>query len=153
MNAHIALIDDDRSWLEALSEYLRRKGFSVSTSADPADGLALLGRSKVSVVICDFDMPGMNGLELVRLICQQPYSVAVLMLSSQEQPSLASQALAAGARGFLAKTVAPAQLVRKLRQIVEELDALASPPLHVWQRLLPSPSSAKCRRNTDRPAA
>jgi DNA-binding NarL/FixJ family response regulator len=150
----IALIDDDRSWLEALAEYLQTKGFSVRTAVNPAEGLALVNRNNISVVVCDYDMPGMSGLELVRSICQQPRNIAVLMVSNEEEPSLAGRALAAGARGFLPKTSPPTQLVRKLRQILADLDAVAQPSsLHLWQRLLPSPYKGKSGRSKNRPAA
>jgi CheY-like chemotaxis protein len=124
MNAPlIALIDDDHSWLAALAEYLQGKGFSVLTAVDPTDGLALVSQFNISVVICDYEMPGMSGLELTRSICRQLRNVAVLMVSGEEEASLAAQASAAGARGFLDKTTAPPQIVRKLRQILADLQA------------------------------
>jgi CheY-like chemotaxis protein len=76
--ARIMLIDDDRSWLEALSEYLQRNGFFVLTAADPAEGLSLLRNNNIPLVVCDYDMPGMSGLDLVRFIRQQPRNVAIL---------------------------------------------------------------------------
>jgi CheY-like chemotaxis protein len=153
-DARIVLIDDDRSWLEPLSEYLEKKGFLVVAAADPAKGLALVRESNISVVICDYDMPGMTGLELLRSIRQQPGNVPVLLVSSAEEPALANRALAEGARGFLPKTVSPTHLVRKLRQILADLDAAAPTlTLHLWQRLLPSPYQVKQGRNKNRPAA
>ena len=72
MNAtRIILIDDDRCWLESLSEYLQRKGFSVLAAANPAEGLALLKDNDISLVICDYNLPGMTGLDLVRSIRQK----------------------------------------------------------------------------------
>jgi CheY-like chemotaxis protein len=149
MNApRIALIDDDRSWLEVLSEYLERKGFHVYTAADPAKGLALLREHSISLVVCDYDMPGMDGLELVRTLRQQRAHVAILMVSNQEEPTLANRAMAEGARGFLPKTTTPTQLLRKLRQILVDLDTdrLRTSTLHLWQRLLPSPQNLQRSR-------
>jgi DNA-binding response OmpR family regulator len=150
--ARIALIDDDRSWLEALSEYLERKGFSVSTATDPVEALALLRDNSIPLVICDYDMPGMSGLELVRCLREQRGNVAILMVSNQEEPSLAQRVLAEGARGFLAKTSSPVQLLRKLRQILADLDTerAQTSALHLWQRLLPSPQSLRRSRGKQR---
>jgi DNA-binding response OmpR family regulator len=149
MNApRIALIDDDRSWLEALSEYLERKGFSVYTATDAAAGLAMLHQNSIPLVVCDYEMPGMDGLELVRTLRRQWANVAILMVSNQEEPSLANRAMAEGARGFLPKTTSPMQLLRKLRQILADLetDRLRTSTLHLWQRLLPSPQYLnRCR--------
>jgi DNA-binding NarL/FixJ family response regulator len=156
MNAtRIVLIDNDRSWLEALSEYLQRKGFLVVTAADPAEGLALVRNHNISVVICDYDMPGMTGLELVRSIRRQTANVAVLMVSSAEEPWLMNRALAEGAWGFVPKSASPTHLVRKLRQVLADRDMAAAPSstLHLWQRLLPSPQKLKRRDTQNRPAA
>jgi DNA-binding response OmpR family regulator len=149
MNApRIALIDDDRSWLEVLAEYLQRKGFRVYTASDPAEGLALLRENSIPLAVCDYDMPGMDGLELVRTLHGQRANVAVLMVSNEEEPALANRALAEGARGFLPKTGSPTQLLRKLRQILADLeqDRLSTSTLHLWQRLLPSPRNLMCSR-------
>lgn len=144
----IAVIDDDRSWREALSEYLARKGFCVYTAADPAEGLALLRENSIPLVVCDYDMPGMDGLEVVRTLRKERAQVAILMVSNQEEPTLANRAMAEGARGFLPKTTSPMQLLRKLRQILVDLDTdrLRTSRLQLWQRLLPSPKNPQCSR-------
>jgi DNA-binding NarL/FixJ family response regulator len=150
--ARIALIDDDRAWLEALSEYLQRKGFFVLTAADPSEGLALLRKNNIAIVICDYDMPGMSGIELIRSIRQQPGNVAIIMVSNEDEPSLANRALATGARGFLAKTASPTQLLRNVRQILADQSTATTerPILQLWQRLLPSPQKAKHGRTRNR---
>jgi CheY-like chemotaxis protein len=150
----IALIDDDRSWLEVLSEYLQRKGFRVYTATGATEGLAMLREHSIPLVVCDYDMPGMDGLELIRTLHQQRANVGILMVSNQEDPGLVNRAMAEGARGFLPKTSSPTQLVRKLRQILTDLDdhCLRSSRLHLWQRLLPSPQNLKrsCGKNHQR---
>jgi CheY-like chemotaxis protein len=149
--SRIVLIDDNRFWLETLSEYLRGKGFSVLTADNAFQGLALLERHEVSLVICDYHMPGMDGLEFVRQFQRQAPRVAVVLVSSEEEPALIRRALAEGVRAFLAKTSVPRDLLRIVRQL---LDARAAPPtLHLWQRLLPSPQHLERKRKTDRPAA
>jgi len=138
----ILLVDDNPAWLDALSEYLRGKGFLVFAARDAAQGLALLSQHQVSLVVCDYRMPGMDGLAFVRQLQQRHENIAVLMVSSEEEPSLAARARAAGARDFAAKTVTPKQLLRKLQEIIHALAATAAGPsssLHIWQRLLPSP--------------
>jgi len=137
----ILLVDDNPAWLDALSEYLRGKGFVVLGARHAAEGLALLAQHQVSLVVCDYRMPGMDGLTFVRHVQQRHDNIAVLMVSSEEEPSLPARARAAGARDFAAKTIAPKQLLRKLQEIINALTATAAapPPLQLWQRLLPSP--------------
>src|SRR5437879_3858406 len=82
MNAtpQILLIDDNRAWLETLSEYLRDRGFAVRTADRPSRGLAILEKDDVRVVILDFELPEMDGLELLRQI-RRRRPVPVLLLS------------------------------------------------------------------------
>jgi two-component system chemotaxis response regulator CheY len=152
---HILLIDDNRAWRETLSEYLRSKGFAVLAAPDAARGLAVLRQDRdITLVLCDYHMPGMDGLELLRQLRGQPRSVAVLLLSSDEGPGLAGRALEEGARAVLSKTTAPGVLVRQIQQLMEKLGTLVRvAELPLWQRLLPSPAKATQRRNHNRPAA
>jgi CheY-like chemotaxis protein len=144
----ILLVDDDRAWLDTLSEYLRGKGFTVLAAHNAIEGLAALAKHKISLVVCDYRMPGMDGLAFVRHLQQHQDRVAVLMVSSDEEPALAARAVAAGARGFASKTIVPKQLLRKLQQIMDALTPTLPAPssLHLWQRLLPSPYKNRARR-------
>lgn len=139
----ILLIDDNSTWLETLADYLRGQGLPVMTATDPSQGLALLAEHAASVVICDFNMPSMDGLQVLRQLRDRGNSVAVLILTSEEEPELERQALAEGAGGFFHKSAAPAHLLRELLQTLallrQEQATAASAPLELWQRLLPSP--------------
>lgn len=149
MNAtpRVLIIDDNRAWLEALADYLRNKGFAVLTATDGAEGLALLESNEATLIVCDYHMPRMDGLELLRSLRQRQRNIAVLMMSSEEEPTLASRARAEGARDFLAKSTAPWLLVRKLRQIVGAVQSFVSgaSELQPWQRLLPGPKRTEPR--------
>ncbi len=133
----ILVIDDNRAWLETLAEYLRDKGFSVLTASDAFRGLALLDKNEVSLVVCDYNLPDMNGLDLIRHLQAHQGQVAILMLTGEEEPSLAKRALSEGAKAFLTKSTSPRILLRRLRQMMDAVHA--SLTLSPWQRLLPSP--------------
>ena len=141
MVPHILLIDDNPAWQEALAEYLRRKGLFVLEARDAASSLAVLERQPVTLIVCDYDLPGMNGLELVRLLRRLHHDAAVVMLSGEPDRSLAARALAAGALGFIEKSAAPTVLLRKIRQLLDDARArhAATRALPLWQRLLPNP--------------
>src|SRR5207237_9133242 len=106
------------------------------------EGLRLLKDAKVSLVLCDYDMPGMNGVELLRRLRQQR-SAEVLMISGQEDSSVAARAQAEGALAFLSKTMSPAVLLRRLGQLLRTASQPPAPsPHHLCQPLLPSPATA-----------
>lgn len=136
MNApRIVLIDDNHSWLEALSEFLRAKGLSPTTADDALHGLALLEAGEAPLAIIDLHMPGLDGIELLRRLHRK--DIAVLMVSSDDAPATVQRARAAGARGFLAKSAPPVALLRAVFDLLGTLD----PPVPIWQRLLPAPRS------------
>ncbi len=151
----ILVIDDDRDWLEALTEYLRLKGYVVLPASSAAQGMDLIGRNDISLIICDYNMPGMDGLDLARWAHEHAHPAAILLLSSDERPSLAREALAAGAQGLLSKCASPTLLLRKIRQTLDlgMHAADGSSALDLWQRLLPGPETAGRHRGKDRPAA
>jgi two-component system response regulator HydG len=110
----IALIDDNRAWLDTLAEYLGERGYHVHTADRSRTGLDLIDRHEVVAVVVDFRMPEMDGLQLLHRLRHLGRRVEVLMLSGEEDKRLESRALAEGAAAFLSKATAPAQLLRTL---------------------------------------
>jgi len=151
----IILIDDNRAWLDALAEYFRAHGLVVFTASDPRHGLDLLKDHAVNVVISDFNLPFMDGLQVLRTIRGRAGHVAVVLLTSEEEPELERQVLAEGAGGFFAKTTEPALLLRRLLQVIAVLAAAQQSPrmLEPWQRLLPNPHSSSRRIGFGQPAS
>lgn len=131
----IALIDDDRAWLETLAEFLGGKGFQVRTAVGGSGGLALLEQGDIGVAVVDFHMPGCDGLELLRQLRQRRRDVGVLLMSSDDDPRLPERALAAGAAAFLSKNLAPVLLLRSLLEVLSSLAERGVP----WDRCLPVP--------------
>jgi DNA-binding NarL/FixJ family response regulator len=122
---HIVLIDDNLAWLEALAEFLRRRGLATETARDAEEGLALLERRPPAVVVVDLHMPGMDGLEFLRQLRRNRRDVAVLVVSSDDEPDTVARALAAGARGFVPKNTPPSLLWRAVQRTLDA--ALAGP--------------------------
>jgi CheY-like chemotaxis protein len=138
----ILLLDDNRTWLETLKEYLRSKGFTVLSTPDAAKALNLLENYEFALVLCDYHMPDMDGLQFVRHAHHVRPEIGVLMISSEEEPVLVRKVMASGARGVLAKSVAPPVLLNKVRELVDLWHSLQASDRHAWQRLLPRPQKA-----------
>jgi DNA-binding response OmpR family regulator len=136
----IALIDDERSWLDTLAEYLNHRGFQVRTALGGPSGLALLERGEAGLAVVDFHMPELNGLELLRQLRRGRHNVDVLLMSSDDDPLLPIQALAEGAAAFLSKSMAPALLLPTLiHTLTATLDEMSQRPPYFsrWDRFLP----------------
>jgi DNA-binding NarL/FixJ family response regulator len=131
----IALIDNDRAWLETLSDFLGTKGWLVHTAEGGLRGLELLARNEVALVVVDFHMPDLDGLELIRLVRERGQNLRVLLLSSEEDPELPARALAQGAAAFLSKNEAPAMFLKSLANILASLLLYSSSP----DKFLPAP--------------
>jgi DNA-binding response OmpR family regulator len=141
-NPRVALIDDDRTWLETLAEYLRDKGYGVETAQGGARGLRLLERGGIGLAVVDFHMPDLDGLELLRQLRRRRVQVDVLLMSSDDDPGLPGRVRAAGAAAFLSKNAAPALLLRSLTQALSSVLAEMArrpPDLSRWDRFLPVP--------------
>jgi len=141
---HIILIDDNRAWLEALAGYFRERGVVVFTASDPRQGLELLEGHNVNVVITDFNLPLMDGLQVLRIVRRRASNVPVVLLTSEEEPGLERKVLAEGAGGFFSKMTEPGLLLRKLLQVIAVFTAAQQDhgALEPWQRMLPNPHSA-----------
>ena len=64
----LALVDDDSEYAEFLAQYLREQGASVSTYADSSDLLAELGPRDHDFYVLDLMLPGVDGLELIKIL-------------------------------------------------------------------------------------
>jgi two-component system response regulator DctR len=144
MNAspRLALIDDDRTWLETLAEFLRDRGYSVETALGGRRGLRLLERGGIGLAVVDFHMPDLNGVELLRQLRRRRINVDVLLMSSDDDPALPTRVLREGAAAFLSKNTAPGLLLRSLTHTLSAVFAdvaRRSPAVSPWDRFLPAP--------------
>jgi DNA-binding response OmpR family regulator len=128
------LIDDDRAWLETLTDFLQSRGFEVQAAQRPAQALALMSDG-VALAVVDYHLPEMDGLQFVeRLRGRQPNAV-ILMISGDDDPTLAARALARGAQAFISKTTSPGLLLRTLHEFLTRHEAAR--PVPSARRCLP----------------
>ncbi len=142
----VALIDDDRAWLETLAEYLSDRGYGVETALGGRRGLRLLERGGIGLAVVDFHMPDLDGVELLRQLRRRRLNVDVLLMSSDDDPALPRRVLREGASAFLSKNEPPGFLLRALtRTLADVLAEMARRPaaLSPWDRFLPAPRPAE----------
>lgn len=92
----ILIVDDVPIVLTSLRRVLERAGFRVEAADSGASALAFLGREEVDVVVSDFMMPGMNGIELLRAVAERWPRVRRAMLTAQADEDLLDQSLKDG---------------------------------------------------------
>ena len=98
----LLLVDDEPLILEVLTEHFKGD-YDVETALNGADALGALLRGRPDVVLLDINMPRMNGIEVLKDIKQIDASIAVIMVTANEQVNLAADALKSGAFGYVPK--------------------------------------------------
>jgi DNA-binding NtrC family response regulator len=98
----VLIVDDEPLILEVLSEHFR-PDYDVETALNGADALGAIVRQRPDVVLLDINMPRMSGVEVLKDVKQIDESIAVIMVTANEQVALAAEALRAGAFGYVPK--------------------------------------------------
>ncbi len=109
----------------------------LGEAEDGESALAVIRRTRPDVVLLDIRMPGMDGLQALRVIIADPAlsGASVVLLTTFELDEYVDEALRSGASGFLLKDAEPAEILRAIR-VVAAGDALLSPS--VTRRLITS---------------
>ncbi len=115
MNDAVLVVDDDPTARGNLQRFLNRRGYAVETAETAEEALLLLEEKPFCLVITDWQMPGMDGLELLERIKKRSPQVPVVMITGYESADTVIQALRKGVSDFLLKPFRPLELA----QIVE----------------------------------
>ncbi|RMG03641.1 MAG: sigma-54-dependent Fis family transcriptional regulator [Nitrospirae bacterium] len=113
----ILIVDDDRQMRNALSEGIKRSGYTPFTAEDAERALFLFQRDEFSLIITDMRMPGMNGLEFIKKIRLISNSVPILVITGFGTVENAVECMRCGASDYLMKPFS----VDGLREAVERL--------------------------------
>jgi len=111
-----ALIVDDSSVMRKIVERsLRQAGLdleSIVEASNGAEALAVLQTNVVDLILCDINMPVMDGLEFVRQVhtVENAKDVPIVMITTEGSEAHVVQALSAGARGYIRKPFTPDQV-------------------------------------------
>ncbi len=113
----VLIVDDSKLALLALKGLLTRAGYDVLTAMNGEEGLKVLQDNRCRMVISDWEMPVMNGLEFCRAVRAEELAgyVYFLLLTSHGATDEIVQGLAVGADDFIAKPYKPEEILARLR--------------------------------------
>jgi DNA-binding NtrC family response regulator len=103
MNKKVLLVDDEKEFLDVLSERMQGRGLDVTASSDPGQALELARTAPVDVIVLDLKMPGMDGIEFLRAIKQDRPELQVILLTGHASVDKGIQAVRLGALDVLEK--------------------------------------------------
>jgi DNA-binding NarL/FixJ family response regulator len=114
----VLLADDHPGILAAVSKYLGRNGLDVVARAqDGHEALSQIQETMPAVALLDIRMPGVSGIEVARLAARRSPQTAVILFSGYGSRGQVVEALDAGARGFLMKNAALAEVLRAIQVV------------------------------------
>lgn len=99
----LLIVDDEQPVLEVLSEYFATQGYAVETVSNGVDALEAARRARPDLVLLDIRMTGMDGLEVLKRLRQLDSSLAVIMVTANEDVALARETLKLGAFDYVSK--------------------------------------------------
>ncbi len=125
MKQRVLVVDDEDFVRESLVDLLESEGFATVSASSGSQALEALETVKVSVVVSDLRMPGMDGLVLLQAAKRQASELPVILLTGAGTIADAVQAMKAGAFDFIQKPVDPEQFVVLVRRAVEHRDLVS----------------------------
>lgn len=114
----VMIVDDHEVLRAGLGLFLR--SFAdlqlVGEAQSGEQAVALVARLQPDVILMDMVMPGMDGADATRLICEQNPGAKVIILTSFQEEDMVEKALRAGAKGYLFKNVVASELAEAIRR-------------------------------------
>ncbi len=111
----ILLIDDDPVIRNLISGILRKKGFEVYLAKEGQEGLGLIKSKKPDLVITDFQMPGISGLDVLDRVTEIYPGLPVIILTAHGDATLTIKSIQTGAFDYIEKPVNPKELIEMVR--------------------------------------
>ncbi|MDR1408921.1 MAG: response regulator transcription factor [Oscillospiraceae bacterium] len=119
----ILIIEDDKSIAMLERDYLEANGFEVFIAPDGTQGLHLLEEHKLSLVILDLMLPGIDGFELCRRI-RKEHEIPIIIVSAKREDIDQIRGLGLGADDYVTKPFSPQQLVARVKAHIARYERL-----------------------------
>lgn len=120
MSKKVMVVDDSQTVRQQVGIALTQAGFDVMEAVDGEDGLQKIRASTdVAMVICDVNMPRMNGIDmLVQVKADAKYAaLPIVMLTTEGQPEMMARAKQHGAKAWIVKPFKPDLLVAAVKKL------------------------------------
>ncbi len=117
-------VDDEATFLELTEEFMKREGreeFEITSLLTAEEALAKLAIERFDVIISDFRMPGIDGLEFLEEVRKMEEYVPFVLFSGMMEPEVVTEALKKGADRYISKAGNPAIMFNELAHAIREL--------------------------------
>jgi len=117
-SVRVLVVDDEPSIVDAVSTALRYEGFDVSQAESGRDALRLAGEVEPDLIVLDWMLPDLNGLEVGRRMREQGLKTAILFLTAKDAVENKVEALRAGGDDYVTKPFSLAEVVARVHAIL-----------------------------------
>ncbi len=114
----ILIVDDEPNTIKVISAILKKEGYDVHSARIAEEALDKITKNVFDVVISDYRLPGMNGIEFVDEIKDKGYEMPIVMLTAYGTIEKAVEAMRKGAFNYLIKPVNPDELITVMREAI-----------------------------------
>lgn len=129
---NILVVDDDKDICLVLSKFLSKNNYSVNSAYTGEDGLRLLRSNDYDLILCDYKLPDLTGVELLQKIKVLNSSVAVIIITGYSDVKTAVETFRYGANDYITKPLYPDELLVTIRETISKnqsrLDVLNGNP-------------------------
>lgn len=131
MSVRVLVIEDNPANMELVSYILGKFGYEVDAAMDGESGVRLAQACAPGLVICDLQLPGIDGFEVVRRLKAMPQlrQVPVLAVTAYAMVGDRERVLAAGFDGYIAKPIDPQYFVQQITSVLGAATPMAAPAL------------------------
>ena len=120
MKPQILIVEDEAALVELLRYNLEREGFETLSAMDGEEGLLLLSEQEVDLVLLDWMLPGVSGIEVCRRLRRAPdtRNLPVIMLTARGEEADRVRGLDTGADDYIPKPFSPDELIARIRAVL-----------------------------------
>ena len=142
----VLIVDDDLKLLKMLQRTLTYEGLNALTATNGQEALAAIHTHKPEVVILDWMMPKVSGLDVVRQLRSEENQTMVLMLTARDAVENRVEGLESGADDYLVKPFAPAELVARVHAMLRRSNSTRDKQAVSFANLNLDPSTREVKR-------
>ncbi|HEX7038799.1 MAG TPA: response regulator transcription factor [Trueperaceae bacterium] len=113
----VLIVEDERTLVGILTDYLRREGFRVETAFDGTRGLELWRAARPDLILLDIMLPGIDGLEVARRVRAES-AVPIIMLTARDEEVDKLVGLGLGADDYVVKPYSPREVVARVKAVL-----------------------------------
>jgi DNA-binding NtrC family response regulator len=115
MTEKVLLVDDEQEFIETLADRMRNRGMTVDTSTSAIDAIKRIDTESYDAIILDLMMPGMDGLEALKLVKERRPELQVILLTGFGTLEKGIEAMKLGATDFVEKPADLETLTQKIK--------------------------------------